>query len=420
MEARRTSNQSRRPLRDISNVSDDHGQSSSSQKQFRTPGELATSSVYHSTENSHCINGFAASNHSPESIKQMPTSGMNITPDRFTSEKNINHATFGHHMDTDSDHNSNVDYEAYYYINFNTEHEIVDELIEDDSNIDIEGGNDIYADVTGFDGYWDIGDPTYTCEYCDAFMWFEERARKDRKTNPKFNKCCMQGKVQLPKLRDPPKVLQDLYTNQDSESKNFQENTRPYNMVFSFTSMGGKIDSSVNKGRGPFTFRLYGQNYHRIGSLLPTTGSSPKFSQLYIYDTENEVSNRLHAYGSNSERNARNALDDSIVERLREMLDAYNPLAQAFRVARDRFESNNEETYNLPTASEVAALIVGDIGSSTGERDIIVETQMGQLKRINELHPSYLPLQYPLLFPYGEDGYRLGIQLRDTSSNRKR
>lgn len=27
-------------------------------------------------------------------------------------------------------------------------------------------------------------------------------------------------------------------------------------------------------------------------------------------------------------------------------------------------------------------------------------------QRINELHAAYLPLQYPLLFPYGEDGYR--------------
>uniref|UniRef100_A0A803MTD1 ATP-dependent DNA helicase n=1 Tax=Chenopodium quinoa TaxID=63459 RepID=A0A803MTD1_CHEQI len=118
------------------------------------------------------------------------------------------------------------------------------------------------------------------------------------------------------------------------------------------------------------------------------------------------------------------------------MFDEYNPLAQAFRVARNRFESNNQEavklrliggretdgrTYNLPTASEVAALIIGDVGSSVGESDIIVETKSGQLQRLNELHPSYLPLQYPLLFPYGEDGYRLGIQLRDsTSINRKR
>uniref|UniRef100_A0A0D3AV48 Uncharacterized protein n=1 Tax=Brassica oleracea var. oleracea TaxID=109376 RepID=A0A0D3AV48_BRAOL len=40
--------------------------------------------------------------------------------------------------------------------------------------------------------------------------------------------------------------------------------------------------------------------------------------------------------------------------------------------------------------------------------DIILEKNSGKLKRINELHPCYLPLQYPLIFPYGEDGFRLG------------
>ncbi|KAL6581726.1 hypothetical protein OROMI_005740 [Orobanche minor] len=39
---------------------------------------------------------------------------------------------------------------------------------------------------------------------------------------------------------------------------------------------------------------LKGTNYHRIGSLLPTSGNSPKFSQLYIYDTEHEVENRIN------------------------------------------------------------------------------------------------------------------------------
>ncbi|GJV31201.1 hypothetical protein Tco_1391601 [Tanacetum coccineum] len=60
--------------------------------------------------------------------------------------------------------------------------------------------------------------------------------------------------------------------------------------------------------------------------------------------------------------------------------------------------------YNLPTASEVAALIVGDFDSNTNDRDIILHTQEGGLKRISELHPSYIALQYPLLHPYGEDG----------------
>lgn len=35
-----------------------------------------------------------------------------------------------------------------------------------------------------------------------------------------------------------------------------------------------------------------------------------------------------------------------------------------------------------------------------------MERQSGQLERIDEFHPAYLAYQYPLLFPYGEDGYR--------------
>lgn len=31
------------------------------------------------------------------------------------------------------------------------------------------------------------------------------------------------------------------------------------------------------------------------------------------------------------------------------------------------------------------------------------------IKRINETHPSYDPLQYPLIFPDGNDGYHLEI-----------
>ncbi|XP_061348566.1 uncharacterized protein LOC133293951 [Gastrolobium bilobum] len=69
-------------------------------------------------------------------------------------------------------------------------------------------------------------------------------------------------------------------------------------------------------------------------------------------------------------------------------------------------------------ASEVAALIVGDIDSVMGDRDIIIETQDRVLQRIDVKHPLYLGLQYPLLFPYGEDGYRDDVQ-RTVSSGRK-
>ena len=122
--------------------------------------------------------------------------------------------------------------------------------------------------------------------------------------------------------------------------------------------------------------------------------------------------------------------DVTIIQFLKEMLDENNVLVKSYRMIRDRFHENPDmevklrllgrrmkdgRTYNLPTTSEVAALIVGDIDEAFEKRDIMVETTSGTLQRINELHPSYLALQYPLLFPYGDDGYRVDILHRGLS-----
>lgn len=102
------------------------------------------------------------------------------------------------------------------------------------------------------------------------------------------------------------------------------------------------------------------------------------------------------------------------------MFDNYNRIAKEFRMARDRLagqevqnlklrlirkRNKDSRIYNLPSVNEIAALVVGDVDIDNADRDIIVETQSGQLQRIHELHPLYLPLLYPLLFPYGEDGF---------------
>ncbi|XP_022024158.1 uncharacterized protein LOC110924464 [Helianthus annuus] len=68
--------------------------------------------------------------------------------------------------------------------------------------------------------------------------------------------------------------------------------------------------------------------------------------------------------------------------------------------------------HNLPTTSEIVALTNGDFDGAFDKRDIVVRKQSGGLQRISELHPSYLALQYPLIFPYAEDGYRVGIKHR--------
>ena len=132
---------------------------------------------------------------------------------------------------------------------------------------------------------------------CQAKLWKAESVRSQKAPNICYSLCCGYGKVELPKFKEAPHTYKNLFHSQDSKSRYFMENIRRYNSMFSFTSMGGKVDKSINNGRGPYVFRLSGENYHRLGSLLPSNGAKPKFSQLYIYDTDNEISNRQHIFG---------------------------------------------------------------------------------------------------------------------------
>ena len=65
--------------------------------------------------------------------------------------------------------------------------------------------------------------------------------------------------------------------------------------------------------------------------------------------------------------------------------------------------------YSLPTTDQLAMLVVGDFSYEAFERDIIVQKQAGDLQQIFALHPAFMALQYPLLFPYAERGWQAGV-----------
>lgn len=107
------------------------------------------------------------------------------------------------------------------------------------------------------------------------------------------------------------------------------------------------------------------------------------------------------------------------------MLDSENRLVQTFRYARERIAEHGNQSltlrlmgcnaksdvqYNLPTSNEIAAIIVGDYSASEHTFDVLVHDKDVGLKRVSSVHPSYMALQYPLLFPYGERLFHLGIQ----------
>ncbi|OMO62293.1 DNA helicase PIF1, ATP-dependent [Corchorus olitorius] len=189
-----------------------------------------------------------------------------------------------------------------------------------------------------------------------------------------------------------------------------------------FTSLGAKIDRTTNSRPGPFVFSVNGLTHHKIGSVLPAEGETPKFAQLYVYDTDNEMQNRISAVCGHPNSDV---IDEQIVAGLSKMLDETNEIARVFRIARERLaqpnaltmkirfiqaRGKNDRTYSAPTSSEIAALIVGQNDEVTEDRDVIIHHKSDKLERISTLHPLYMSFQYPLLFPHGEDGFHLGIR----------
>ncbi len=73
----------------------------------------------------------------------------------------------------------------------------------------------------------------------------------------------------------------------------------------------------------------------------------------------------------------------------------------------------------MPTVDEVTALMVGDGFEAVDRRDIVLALaqQAGSFQRIFELHVGYMALHYPLLFPYGEDGWHSNISLNGVVAN---
>lgn len=115
-----------------------------------------------------------------------------------------------------------------------------------------------------FYGRFVIGNKDSKYCYYNAIMWKEEKVENSYNVQPRFSLCCRNGQISLNLLPLTPDYLAFKL-----EDYRFKEHIRTYNSTLSFTSIGTHIDRSVTHGRGPYTFRIGVEIYHRIGSLLP-------------------------------------------------------------------------------------------------------------------------------------------------------
>ncbi|KIH55919.1 hypothetical protein ANCDUO_13913 [Ancylostoma duodenale] len=229
------------------------------------------------------------------------------------------------------------------------------------------------------------------CPHCQARKFRGEPA----------GMCCSGGKVKLPPLNPPPEPLHSNMSGTTAESKHFLQNIRKYNSCFQMTSFG--TTATVQEPGFMPTFKVRGQIYHRVGSLLPLPNENPRFLQIYFTsDEEQQVDQRCENIGG-TRRN--------IVLDLQRMFHQHN-LVKLFKTALERMPTDeykiviradkrpageHERRFNAPTVNEVA----------------VVMKRNDSLQRISETHRSYDALQYPVIFWEGEDGYHFNLKQTD-------
>lgn len=200
------------------------------------------------------------------------------------------------------------------------------------------------------------------CLYCQALKFRKEAT----------GMCCASGKVVLSPLPTPPEPLKSLLAGESDDSKLFLCKTRKFNSCFQMTSFGAtKICDFTSDGRNfETTFKIQGQVYHKIGSLMPMPNEDPKFLPIYFMGScEERVTTRcLHNFIQKAE-------ERTIVESLEVFFENYNQLIQLFKRVSPQLRNDNcqivikadkvpsgEHAYrfNAPTVDEVAIIMVGD------------------------------------------------------------
>ncbi|KIH68829.1 hypothetical protein ANCDUO_00836 [Ancylostoma duodenale] len=176
---------------------------------------------------------------------------------------------------------------------------------------------------------------------------------------------------------------------------------------------GGKITffgttATMQKSGYMPTFKVKGQIYHRVGSLLPLPNENHKFLQIYFMGDEEQQVNQRCGNTAGTRRN--------IVLNLQRMFHQHINLVKVFKTALERMPTDeysiviradkrpageHERRFNAPTVDEVAVIMVGD---ESDRRDIIIQKRNDSLQHISGTHRSYDALQYPIIFWEGEDG----------------
>ncbi|KAL4582972.1 hypothetical protein LXL04_007535 [Taraxacum kok-saghyz] len=231
-----------------------------------------------------------------------------------------------------------------------------------------------------------FGDCDKICPKCFAYFWYDKRVLRDSTVAvPVYNQCCKQGYVVLPFPKQPPPLLDELFS-----TSSFLDNVCAYNSI-----------------------------------LCPQPATNPRFLQLYIYDTTNEIDNRMRFYDSSEGC----SLDHEVVSQIAGLLPSINEYIRLFKTSKELSKAMNLEDFSIrlynndpdrialpPHPGTLGGIVFGD-DINANEYDIVVHSRDGNPKRVvSGIQHVKVEFHANLMREY-ERAWRFQLYLKYNSNN---
>jgi hypothetical protein len=270
------------------------------------------------------------------------------------------------------------------------------------------------------------------CPHCDAWLMSYQLTKL---------KCCSKGKVHLPDewdaLRERPLEL-EVMLGDENNAKKFRRESRMFNTELAFGSTTSHEE--YLPPHGVPVCRVNGETSYNVSDLLPPRARpgqpprAPLFGQHYVIDQDSSMMARM---------NNSPTLNENWIRILDGMLRD-GPIAQNYKRGAERRAEGRQRNLEaglpepefrlillndrqagpaadpslhphqtlLPTADQVGVIWTSDDGEAPPHRGIWLSGKDGKVHKLQPWDPNLEPICFPLLFPRGQQGYRLGIPYR--------
>ena len=219
------------------------------------------------------------------------------------------------------------------------------------------------------------------CSECHASLLSSERDKW----------CCVGGKYSLPRLRPYPPAFEHFLKD---NNRQIQLYARTLNNLFSFSAIG-YTGTQHSYGNLPQNVVITGRVYHRMLNLDADHGSL----KWFLFDDQDHQHHENGAHWN---------VPGHFIDACKQLLNGCSPYLQVLRHA---ISTTGPADFHIhldrPSATgDIAAIVNPYNMHEVHGRKIVVSPQSGGPSDfVNILSAEYEPLQYPLLFPYGEAGW---------------